>query len=129
MLKNRTEYTPGQMIRFEAVALHHNAASLQEIMLASRPELDFLGPPAAAAMASLKKDLQGEPGGINRKQEHYDNLMETLERAREQVESRPVSENTQRAWHLLNRCRYHCMTIRCMMERSTAVTGTDKAPP
>ncbi len=120
MLKNKTEYTPGQMIRFEAIALHHNASRLQKIILENQPKLDFLEEPANAGMDSVTKDKEGQPSGINRKQEHYENLIETLERAREEVERLPPSENAQQTWRLLNRCCYHCMTIIGTMERSAA---------
>ena len=68
MLKTTTEYTPGQMIRFEAAALCHNAARLREVMLESQPKLDFLDVPATAGMNSVRRNPQGEPSGINRNQ-------------------------------------------------------------
>ena len=71
MLKTRTEYTPGQMIRFEAAALSHSATRLMQIMLENRPKLDFLDAPATAGMNSIRRNPQGEPNGINRNQEHY----------------------------------------------------------
>ncbi len=123
MLTKKTEYTPGQMIRFEATALCHNATQLREVMLTSQPELDFLDVPAAAGMNSIKRDPRGKPTGINRKREHYDGLIQALERARERTEAQPVSENSSRAWLLLNRCRYHCMTIIGMMEQSAAIAA------
>ncbi len=118
MLKTRTEYTPGQMIRFEAAALSHNATRLIQIMLESRPKMDFLDVPATAGMNSVRRNPQGEPNGINRNQEYYNELIQALEKARDQIEGQPVSENSWRGWLLLNRCRYHCMTILSMMEQS-----------
>ena len=118
MLKTTTEYTPGQMIRFEAAALCHNAARLREVMLESQPKLDFLDVPATAGMNSVRRNPQGEPSGINRNQEYYNGLIQALERARDEIEDQPVSENSRRGWLLLNRCRYHCMTILSMMEQS-----------
>ena len=82
MLKSRTEYTPGQMIRFEAAALYHSAATLREIMLQNQPELDFLDMPATAGMNSIRRGPRGEPNSINRNQEHYNGLIRALEKAR-----------------------------------------------
>ena len=118
MLQTRTEYTPGQMIRFEAAALCHSAARLRDIMLESQPKLDFLDVLATAGMNSVRRNPQGEPSGINRNQEYYNGLIQALERARDEIEDQPVSENSRREWLLLNRCRYHCMTILSMMEQS-----------
>ena len=118
MLKTRTEYTPGQMIRFEAAALSHSATRLMQIMLENRPKLDFLDAPATAGMNSIRRNPQGEPNGINRNQEHYNVLIQALEKARNEIEGQPVSENSRQGWLLLNRCRYHCMTILSMMEQS-----------
>ena len=118
MLKTRTEYTPGQMIRFEAAALSHSATRLMQIMLENQPKLDFLDVPATAGMNSIRRNPQGEPNGINRNQEHYNVLIQALEKARNEIEGQPVSENSRLGWLLLNRCRYHCMTILSMMEQS-----------
>ena len=117
MLKSRTEYTPGQMIRFEAAALCHGAATLREIMLQNQPELDFLDVPTTAGMNSIRRSPRGEPGSINRNQEHYNGLIRALEKAREEIEERPISEDSQRGWLLLNQCCYHCMMILGMMEQ------------
>ena len=124
MLTTTTEYTPGQMIRFEAVALCNNATRLRETMLEARPELDFLEVPAMAGMSSVRRNPGGEPAGINRKQEHYEVLMRVIRKARRQIERRPVSENSRRAWRLLNRCHYHCASILAMMERHAPARGT-----
>ena len=59
MLKTRTEYTPGQMIRFEAAALSHSATRLMQIMLENRPKLDFLDAPATAGMNSIREKPAG----------------------------------------------------------------------
>ena len=129
MLKT-TEYTPGQTIRFEATSLYHNAIRLRETMLESRPALDFLEVPAASGMKSVKIDPDGRFMGINRSMEHYEGLIETFERARRRTEQEPASNNSQRAWHLLNRCRYHCMTILSMMESRERVPRPDgRGPP
>ena len=115
MLKT-TEYTPGQTIRFEATSLYHSAIRLRETMLDSQPALDFLDVPTASGMKSVKMDPDGRFRGINRSVEHYESLIETFEQARRQTEREPTSKNSRQAWHLLNRCRYHCMTILSMME-------------
>ena len=128
MLKTRMEYTPGQMIRFEAAALCHSAARLREIMLENQPELDFLDVPATAGINSIKRNPQGEPNSINRNQEHYNGLIQALERARDEIEGRPISENSRRGWLLLNRCRYHCMTILSMMEQSARAAAGPRGP-
>ena len=79
MLKTKTEYTPGQIIRFEAAALSHNATRLMQIMLESRPKMNFLDVPATAGMNSIRRNPQGEPNGINRNQEYYNELIQALE--------------------------------------------------
>ena len=129
MLKT-TEYTPGQTIRFEATSLYHNAIRLRETMLESQPALDFLEVPAASGMMSVKTDPEGRFRGINRSVEHYESLIEALEQARRQTEKEPVSKNSQQAWLLLNRCRYHCMTVLSMMEsRERVPRAGGREPP
>ena len=129
MLKSTTEYTPGQMIRFEAAALGHSATRLMQIMLQNQPELDFLDVPATAGMNSIKKSPRGEPSSINRNQEHYNGLIRTLEKAREKIEERPISEDSQEGWLLLNQCSYHCIMILGMMEQSArAATRPTQRP-
>ena len=89
MLKTRTEYTPGQMIRFEAAALSHSATRLMQIMLENRPKMNFLDVPATAGMNSVRRNPQGEPNGINRNQEHYNVLIQALEKARTRSKDSP----------------------------------------
>ena len=127
MLKSRTEYTPGQMIRFETAALCHSAATLREIMLQNQPELDFLDVPATAGMNSIRRNQRGEPSSINRNQEHYNGLIQALEKAREQIEERPISKDSQHGWLLLNQCCYHSMMILGMMEQSAR--AAQNVPP
>jgi hypothetical protein len=129
MLKT-TEYTPGQTIRFEATSLYHNALRLRETMLESQPALDFLDTPAASGMRSVKMDPEGRFRGINRSVEYYESLIEALEQARRQTERGPVSKNSRQAWLLLNRCRYHCMTVLSMMEsRERVPRAGGRDPP
>ncbi len=129
MLKT-TEYTPGQSIRFEATSLYHNAIRLRETILEAQPALDFLGVPAASGMMSVKRDPEGRFSGINRSVEHYESLIEALEQARMQTEREPVSKSSRRAWFLLNRCRYHCLTILSMMEsRERVPRDGGREPP
>ena len=129
MLKSRTEYTPGQMIRFEAAALYHSAATLREIMLQNQPKLDFLDVPATAGMNSIRRSPRGEPNSINRNQEHYNGLIRALEKAREEIEERPISEDSQRGWLLLNQCCYHSMMILGMMEQSARAAARPAQRP
>ena len=89
-----------------------------QIMLQNQPELDFLDVPATAGMNSIRKSPRGEPSSINRNQEHYNGLIRALEKAREKIEERPISEDSQEGWLLLNQCCYHCMMILGMMEQS-----------
>ena len=58
-------------------------------MLENRPKLDFLDAPAIAGMNSIKRNPQGEPNGINRNQEHYNKLIQALEKARNEIENNP----------------------------------------
>ena len=116
MLKTM-EYTPGQTIRFEATSLYHNTLRLRETMLENQPTLDFLGVSVDAGMKSVKVDPEGRFRGINRSVEHYESLIKALEQARRRTEREPITQNSRQAWLLLNRCRYHCMTVLSMMER------------
>ena len=123
MSTRTTEYTPGQLIRFEATSLHHNALRLGGIAKGNSPELEFLLQPAQQAMKSVRVNPEGRFEGINRREQHYDDLIDLLERSREELEKRPASEQSPEAWRLLNRCRYHCMTILSMMQKQPKVTG------
>ncbi len=118
-----TEYTPGQLIRFEATSLYHNALRLRGIAERNSSELDLLLQPAEQAMNSVRVNPEGQFDGINRREQHYDDLISLLERNREELEKRPASEQSHEAWLLLNRCRYHCMTILSMMQKQPKVTG------
>ena len=123
MSTRTTEYTPGQLIRFEATSLHHNALRLEGIAKGNRQELAFLLQPAQQAMKSVRVNPEGRFEGINRREQHYDDLIDLLERSREELDKKPASEQSTEAWRLLNRCRYHCMTILSMMQKQPKVTG------
>ena len=114
-----TEYTPGQLIRFEAISLYHGALRLQEI--AAR--VDLVREPAERVRESIRLGANGEFTGINRREKHYEGLMDLLEQTREQLGKIPVSNETQEAWLLMNRCRYHCTTILGMMQKQARATG------
>ena len=118
-----TEYTPGQLIRFEATSLYQNARRLGGIAGGNSPELDLLLQPTEQAMKSVRVNPEGQFDGINRREQHYDDLINLLERSREELEKRPASEQSQEAWLLLSRCRYHCMTILSMMQKQSKVAG------
>ena len=121
-----TEYTPGQLIRFEATSLYHNALRLREIVEGNSPELDLLLQPAEQATKSVRVNPEGQFDGINRQEQHYNNLINLLEKSREELEKRPVSEQSHEAWLLLNQCRYHCMTILSMMQKQSKVAGASR---
>ena len=120
------EYTPGQLIRFEATSLYHNALRLRGIVGGNSPELDLLLQPAEQAAKSVRVNLEGQFDGINRQEQHYNNLINLLERSREELEKRPVSEQSHEAWLLLNQCRYHSMTILSMMQKQSKVAGASR---
>ena len=118
-----TEYTPGQLIRFEATSLYHNALQLRGIAKGNSPELDLLLQAAEQTTKSVRVNPEGQFDSINRREQHYDDLINLLEKTREELEKRPVSEQSHEAWLLLNQCRYHCMTILSMMQKQPKVTG------
>ena len=117
------EYTPGQLIRFEATSLYHNAQRLREITRRAGRDAGFLEEAAAAAERSVKLDRKGRFAGINRQEQHYERLANHLENARERLEKMPASNEGQEAWLLLNRCYYHCITVLSMMEKQARFTG------
>ena len=115
------EYTPGQLIRFEATSLYHNALRMGKIAGGNSPELDLLIKPASQAMKSVRVNTENQPDyqsfdGINRHKQYYEDLINLLERSREELEKTPVSQQSHEAGLLLNQCRYHCMTILSMMK-------------
>ena len=117
------EYTPGQLIRFEATSLYHNALRIGEIAEGNSPELDLLLQPAEQAMKSVRVNPESQFDSINRREQHYDDLINLLERSREELDKRPASEQSHEAWLLLNQCRYHCMTILSMMMQKKSKVG------
>ena len=119
MDKRTTEYTPGQLIRMEAVALYHNGLRLRELGKGN----NRISEPAARAIESVTAGQDGKLQRMNRRRSHYEELADSLERTREWLETVPASENNREAWLLLNRCRYHCLTILSMMEKQSLHTG------
>ena len=117
------EYTPGQLIRFEATSLYHNAQRLRGIARRSSRDAGFLEEAADAAESSIKLDRKGKFAGINRQERHYEQLADCLETARERLERMPASNEGREAWLLLNRCYYHCITVLSMMEKQALFTG------
>lgn len=112
----RTEYTPGQVIRAEAINLHHSASRLREIPLRNTG-MEFLERPADAALRCIKTDDLGNITGLNRDEEYYESIMEMMQRAREKLESGPAGEEARKAWLLTNQCHQHSMAILGMMQR------------
>ena len=83
--------------------------------------------PAEQAMKSVRVNPESQFDGINRREQHYDDLISLLERSREELDKRPVSEQSHEAWLLLNQCRYHCMTIlSMMMQKKSKVVGASR---
>ena len=112
----RTDYTPGQMIRAEAINLYLCASRLREIPL-RQTGMEFLQKPAEAAMKCLKTGSLGNITGLNRDEEYHESNMEMMQEAREKLESGPTSEEARKAWLLTNQCHQHSMAILGMMQR------------
>ena len=117
-----TEYTPGQLIRSEAVSLKHQAERLLEIM-GAQP-----GAPASPTEAAreagrcVRTDPDGHISGINRREQYYEDLTDLLALAREELEESVQTEHSKEAWLTVNRCSYHCTAILGMMEKQSRRT-------
>lgn len=116
MTRPRTEYTPGQMIRAEAINLHQSASRLREIPLRN-DGMKFLEGPAEAALRCLRTDDLGKITGLNRDEEFYESIMEMMQEARKKLESGPATEGARNACLLSNQCHQHSMAILGMMQR------------
>ena len=112
-----TEYTPGQLIRFEAVSLHHQAKRLQAIAALQPGEGGSLTEAAREAGKCVRTDPSGQLSGINRREQYYEDLTDMLTLTREELEGSPQTEHSREAWLIVNRCSCHCTTILGMMEK------------
>ena len=116
MTRTQTEYTPGQMIRAEAINLHHNVSRLREVSLRDAG-MKFLGGPAEAALRCIKTDSLGNITGLNREEKYHESIIEMMQAARERLESGHATEGTREAWLLTNQCHQHSMAILSIMQR------------
>ena len=115
MRQNTVEYSRGQLIRAEAVRLSNESRRLAE--LAGEPGMQSLERAARLGLESLKTDPEGMPVGINRRAEHYEELMREIDGARNLVRG-PAGCPEREALLTLARCHQYAMTILGIMQQT-----------
>lgn len=123
MKEEKKEYTLGQTIRFEATSLYHHALQLQK--LAPEPK-ELFGETTERLRASILTEPDGRFRGINRQEQHYRELMELLEQARDRLEKSPAPDGPNEGWLLVNQCHHSCAAILDVMQNRARSTGVPR---
>ena len=116
-------YTPGQLIRFHAVVLHHQGHRLARIMVENHDDFRILRDSVAMVLPAIETDENARPVRINRVQDHYVSAIRTLERDRDTIANRRVlmSTETTMVCRMLSGCIHSCGMILGIMRRASRV--------